>query len=491
MTSVQRHALAWFLLVALLAWSLGGTRSSVEGTVTDADGPVAGATVRRQGRRVCTRTDTQGRFSLVGSTNSADSRRITASKPGYQIASTIASHQPLSLRLLPWPERDNPGYAWIDPTPDPAQTNNCGNCHADIYQEWKGSAHATSAINPKFLQLYAGKARIEHPDGSAVCAACHAPTLAASESLDYDVRTAHGVARSGIHCDYCHKIVDAPVEKIGTRFGRDGLVLLRPSGHDLLTFGPLDDAVRPGESFGAAGVYRESRYCASCHEGIVFGVHAYGTYTEWLDSPACGRGVQCQDCHMAPTGTMTNLAPGKGGVPRAAATLASHHLPGGDRAMLGRSLRMQLRHELDPAGWRIEVEITADRVGHRVPTGFVDRHLILVVEATDEHGRPAPLLRGERLGASAGKWSGSAGVLYGKQLFDDQGRTPSPFWLPVEKVTDTRLIPERPDRREFVFAPAARRATARLWYRRFWQTTADLRGWDDNDILVAAKRLIQ
>ena len=67
-----------------------------------------------------------------------------------------------------------------------------------------------------------------------------------------------------------------------------------------LFFGPLDDVDRGEDAF--SPLYRESRYCASCHEGIVFGVHVYSTYSEWLSSPARRAGKQCQDCHMAPTG---------------------------------------------------------------------------------------------------------------------------------------------------------------------------------------------
>ena len=48
-------------------------------------------------------------------------------------------------------------------------------------------------------------AQAEHPLGAGVCANCHAPTLH-SPTLDYDVREAQGVAKSGIHCDYCHKV---------------------------------------------------------------------------------------------------------------------------------------------------------------------------------------------------------------------------------------------------------------------------------------------
>src|SRR5207248_1591107 len=80
-------------------------------------------------------------------------------------------------------------------------------------------------------------------------------------------------------------------------------------------FGPLDDADRGDDAF--SPLYKQSLYCASCHEGVVFGVPVYTTYSEWLASLAKKAGQQCQDCHMKPTGAMTNFAPepfaGKGG----------------------------------------------------------------------------------------------------------------------------------------------------------------------------------
>ena len=115
-------------------------------------------------------------------------------------------------------------------------------------------------------------------------------------------------------------------------------------------YGPLEDAVRPGESFGQLPLYRESRYCASCHEGIVFGVHVYGTYSEWLESPARAQGVQCQGCHMAPTGRMTNIAPGHGGIARDPATLASHGFPGNQADMLRRCLAADVKVRPKTAG---------------------------------------------------------------------------------------------------------------------------------------------
>jgi hypothetical protein len=133
---------------------------------------------------------------------------------------------------------------------------------------------------------------------------------------------------------------------------------------------------------------------------------------------------------------------------------------------------------------RVDIEVTALRVGHRLPTGFIDRQLILVVRAFDEKGRTVGLLQGETLPASTGKWSALPGALFAKQLVGEAARTPVPFWLPVERTNDTRLSPELPERRAFVFEHGIRHVVVQLWYRRFWQEVAAARGWTDNDSLI-------
>jgi hypothetical protein len=452
--------------------------------------------VRWQGARSYVVTDSAGRFRLPwrGALRTA-ARTVTASRPGYRIAaariqtSEVAEDLGnLKLRLDSLPAEDNEDYHWLSPHPSATASANCGNCHAAIYREWNTSAHARAARNPRLHQFIAdpdGRSppgwdlSREHPLGIGVCATCHAPT----QDGDDDVRHATGVAADGVHCDYCHKVVDAPTDKLGTRFGRDGLVMLRPRDGDVLSYGPLPDAVRSGESFAQMPVYQESRACAACHEGVVFGVHVYGTYSEWLHSPARAQGIQCQGCHMTPTGRLTNIAPGHGGIPRDPRTLASHGFPGGQADMLRRCLQMDVQCE----GKRVAVTVRSDLVGHHVPTGFIDRHLLLVVQAFDPHGTPIALASGPRLPPAAGTWSGAAGWLYGKQLHNDNGDAPLPFWLPGLEMTDTRLRPGEPDRRAFVFAAKPARIEVRLWYRRFWQVVADARGWRDNDVLVLAR----
>jgi len=490
------RAARYFALVILALAIAGGlllrpghSTGTLEGLVHDATGPVPDATVRLQGVAHSVKSDAKGRFHLPKA--EADGiENLVGWKEGYRIGSVSIKNKPLDLFLTPLPNEDNENYAWIDPTPAPGKENNCGNCHGEIYQEWRGSAHARSASNPRFLALYDGgeekswNLRRQHPLGAGVCAACHAPTFADS-TLEYDLAKVSGIAKQGVHCDYCHKVVDAPTDKLGTRFGRDGLKLLRPAQDDLLTFGPLDDAVRPGESFAYSPLYKESRYCASCHEGVIFGVHVYGTYSEWRESPAAAKGQQCQTCHMASTGLMSNIAPGKGGIRRDPHTLASHRFPGGQSDLLRRCLDITVSFAADSKGITATVELRGQNVGHRVPTGFVDRHLVLVVEGFSAEAKPLQLVGGPRLPEAAGKqFAGLPGWLYAKVLQGPDGSSPIPFWLPHDDMTDTRLYPDRPDRRAFTFPAALDRIRVRLLYRRFWAEVAESRRWNDNEIVV-------
>ncbi len=461
--------------------------------VRDAQGPVAKARVRVQGETPAVLTDDRGRFQLPFPKSKAS--RVTAWKEGYAIGFAPFDKLHLPIPLTRLPVKDNEDYVWIDPDPHPHHKDNCGNCHGEIHQEWSRSAHGHAASNRRFRNLFDGtdwhgkpsrawSLKDEHPLGTGVCASCHAPTYQ-DPTLAYDLAKVSGVAAKGVHCDYCHKIVDAPTEKLGTRFGRDGLKLLRPANDQQLFFGPLDDAVRPGELFAYSPLYKESRYCASCHEGVVFGVHVYSTYSEWLESPAKAKGQQCQDCHMTPTGKLTNIAPGKGGIDRNPKTLASHALPGATPEMLRKCLEVAVKKGKVPG--QVVVEVRAHDVGHRVPTGFIDRHLILVVQAQDPRGKTLPPQAGPTLPPAAGKeFAGLAGVLFAKELKSPQGQL-LPFWLghrAAGKLHDNRLIPGRPERREFSFGNTADKVRVRLIYRRFWPEVAEAKNWPDADILV-------
>jgi hypothetical protein len=484
------------LLVAFLSWSVVSHRtvSVIQGQVFDGADPVAGASVRLKGQPSSVLTDASGRFQ-ISLTNHSETERLTVCQDGFFIAGAPVSSAPLTFNLQRLPEKDYEDYEWVEPTPDSRRQHNCGNCHDEIYREWSASGHARSAGNRRFLNLLDGtdwhgrshvgwSLRDDHPDGVGVCNTCHAPTA----SFETDLRNLKGVARSGVHCDFCHKIADASTEHVGFTHGRYGYRLLRPAQGQLF-FGPLDDVDRGEDAF--SPLYQESRYCAACHEGTVFGVPVYSTYSEWLTSPARKEGKQCQTCHMAPSGKMTNFAPGKGGIDRDPMTLANHRFfAGSQEEMLQGCLQVQAR--ITPRNHIMEaaIEIRADQIGHRLPTGFVDRNLLLVVEPLGKEGREVPIQQGPTLPAQSGQeWAGLPGKLYAKRLKDFAGHSPVPFWRARPEVEDSRLVPGQPDRIVFQFSPEVDRLRIRLLYRRFWPEVKQSKGWPDDSISLIDQSL--
>jgi len=246
---------------------------------------VVGARVRVQGQAHSTLTDEQGRFKLPRP-RTVSQVSLTASKPAYFIGAATLPSTPetpaalAEIHLQPLPAEDCERYEWVDPTPDAASPKRCGNCHREIYDEWKLSGHAAAANNRRLLNLYDGRdwqglpdrgwgLLAEHPHGAGVCTSCHAPTVEPDDPAFDDLRQVSGVAAQGVHCDLCHKIRDVSIEHVGLAHGRFGIEWLRPAEGQIF-FGPLDDVARGDDVH--SPLQSQSRYCASCHEGIVFGV---------------------------------------------------------------------------------------------------------------------------------------------------------------------------------------------------------------------------
>jgi hypothetical protein len=135
---------------------------------------------------------------------------------------------------------------------------------------------------------------------------------------------------------------------------------------------------------------------------------------------------------------------------------------------------------------RLSVEVRADDVGHRVPTGFADRHLVLIVEPLDASGNRLASTDGPTLPRQAGSsMAGLPGRLYGRILKDDAGAWPVPFWrADEEKTEDTRLKPGESDRVQFTLPVGAQRIRVCLLHRRTWPEVAEAKGWPDNEMVI-------
>ena len=501
MPAGRRSAVMGFLWIALLGCDAqrnsttsrsprtNGQAASISGFVLGKNGPIPNARVRVQGQADFVLSDRDGRFVL--SAPASERAVITAAKPGYLIeGATVADELKITLRRLP--EEDDEHYQWTDPRPDAGGGENCGNCHQQIFDEWQESEHAHTVTNRRFLSMMDGtdwegapghgwSLKADYPNAEAVCSACHAPT---HDAISLDAWPTHdSVAGQGVHCDFCHKIQEVPANGVGFAHGRLGVDLLR-SQTQMVIFGPLDDVDRGFESY--SPLQSESRYCAACHEGVLLGVHVYSTYSEWLDSPARQQGKDCQSCHMKPTGKMTDFAPDMGGIARDPATLASHtFMPGGRLTMLKKCVSEKIAVERADGHVRVDVELAANDVGHRVPTGFVDRHLVLVVLARDHEGNPLNPLQGPVLPSWFHSDSGLAGLLFAKQLADEDGNMPVPFWSEGANIrADTRLISGQLHQSTFLFPVETTQVQIMLRYRRTWEFVAEVKKWPENDIVV-------
>jgi hypothetical protein len=316
---------AAFILVMMAAACLAcsGDYRAVSGIVTDAAGPVAGATVRLRGGLESTTTDESGRFTL-SFRGPALHRVVTAWKEGYYPAGADLTPSPpslsgkgaggLGLILKPHPTADDPTYQWLTSNPDPNVALGCGHCMA-TYDEWKLDAHALSATNPRFLSVYNGTDlagqpsagpgfRRDSPGDPGNCAMCHAPAAALAHGGAADMNRLTGVETEGTPCDLCHKIGDVTLDAATglphqSLPGVQAYRLYRPAAGTQIFFGTLDDIPR---RVSYSALEKESRFCAPCHSGGWWGVSAYASYDEWLASPYAAEGVTCQACHMPSSG---------------------------------------------------------------------------------------------------------------------------------------------------------------------------------------------
>jgi hypothetical protein len=449
------------------------------------------------------RTDARGRF-LLPVARMPYVLMVAASAPGYRTGvQALLLHEMRELRFVlePAPFADDPRYAFVDPTPDPgAGIWSCGNCHRTAYEEWKGSRHAVAATNAVTRAVYERDYLEALASGGAagdagLCAACHAPE-AALDGRVARLGEVTGVAALGNHCDLCHKVHH--VERIDAPGVRGSLALGRPSPDDPRVPGPIKRVygVLSDSDYLFMGAVRNplfatSALCAGCHEYTTpAGIPALGTYAEWREwAAARARHESCGSCHL-PTGTSME----KGKPARRISINALRRPPEQihDHSFLGRELApraVELRAEATRGEGTVDVLATvlAREVGHRVPTGSGDKHLLLVVAARGADGRPLALLEGPKVPGHAGgagdplalpardfaarllahDFAGMAGREFAQVLEAADGSTHVPFWRAARVASDTRLRPDEEARERFRFAApeGALEVKVELWHR--------------------------
>ena len=426
-------------------------------------------------------------------------------------------------------------YKWFDPNTNDKEgkllLKNCSSCHMAYYKEWTGDKHSMSQNNPFFLSIY-NTYRLDHPNENGNCALCHNPEAVLSgrdaplERLnDVDLRKIKSKKTNGISCDFCHKIES--VDQNPIKKGVSGLNVLRIcKGERDIRFGPLKDPIQPSdkEELKYNSLYKTSLSCAKCHDGSNRNVQIYSTSTEWSNSPAAKKGVQCQSCHMRPRQSHEIVDnPNVKHKTRPYYEIHSH------------SFLTENPHEfrekyvdltVETRQWRVSMTdhgtltvtctVENKNFGHSFPTGSPMRNAILLVEAKDKDGNDLKLIKGSKLPNYAGDLKDKPGKLFAKILSETTSEyavthskagikfrkianelgIPAQDWWNVFVLNDTRIKANGNDISTYEFEvkaglkPASTEITARLIWRNTWLGLAKIKGFKVKEDLLIEKKLL-
>ena len=512
------------LLFAGLAMvlSVKPAAAQIMGSVVAADGgaPIAGAVVSVQGTDVETTSGADGSFAL-GDASGPD-LVVVAGAVGffYGSATVSAPKSGVILQLDGVPLVDDPTYRF-------SSAEQCARCHAQQYDEWRGSPMSNAGVNTWVYDIYDGTGT-EYGDGGFVytrdsvvaehnpnseCAACHQPEpWAASPGVAMDPLGSDSPGSlHGVSCDMCHRIANVDASRPNfPGIHPETVRLTRPdSATWVVMYGSLGDVNYHGEGEMRASYQPQmgAELCATCHQdkndpdgdgnfeeddGIV----SEPTFVEWRDSayadPDSAHFATCADCHMAPTtaaDACTVLDPSIG---RPEGEIRSHRILGTTAEFLENSVTMTMDVSQTEDALAVTVDIVNDRVGHHVPTGVTIRNMILVVEAmrtqdgaTLEHlGSQVVHDLGGVGDPAEGYYAGLPGKLYGKINQAENGTSPTFFTDAIRIVTDNRIPALGSDRTEYAFripeGGGDLRVRARLIYRRSWRALTDAKHWTED-----------
>lgn len=193
----------------------------------------------------------------------------------------------------------------------------CRSCHENIYDEWSVSGHAYAAVSPMFHKFEQTIHKLTHGTIGYFCYRCHSPVgTALWVPRDTPLWCAPQVAREGVTCVACHRVAENYGKTNGERriepgdiyapvygsIGGEGVAraIAEKNTYKVKT---SPDEKGPGQPIHTAGIcfpqLSKSEFCTSCHQVAVHpGIKLEVVWEQYRASPACKKGVSCQDCHM-------------------------------------------------------------------------------------------------------------------------------------------------------------------------------------------------
>jgi tetratricopeptide (TPR) repeat protein len=201
----------------------------------------------------------------------------------------------------------------------------CGECHKDIYRQWKSSMHHFASFNNQFYRKAIEYMQdVNGVRSSKWCAGCHDHAVFFNGRFDRPIRDQIDTpeAQNGLGCMSCHAIVH-----VGSSMGNADFRVEYPPLHELASshnryIRALDYFLtylnpKPHKRTFLKPFMREqsAEYCAACHKvhldvpvNNYRWVRGFNDYDNWQGSGVSGQGARsfyyppqsqtCADCHM-------------------------------------------------------------------------------------------------------------------------------------------------------------------------------------------------
>lgn len=189
----------------------------------------------------------------------------------------------------------------------------CGKCHKDQYNDWKGSFHSKS-VGPGLIGQLKPH---EDPEFALSCYFCHAPMEEQSEMKkgsrvkpapagskqggqglsDYikNPNFDNKLKLSGVSCSVCHF-------REGKVYGPPARARVKGQGSGFKISNLKSQIKKTHNGFVEKAFFENAEFCAACHqldEGYELnGKVLTNTYREWKESIYGKNNVICQNCHM-------------------------------------------------------------------------------------------------------------------------------------------------------------------------------------------------
>ena len=224
-----------------------------------------------------------------------------------------------------WPSSARTNTGGLIPSDFFMESEVCGECHKDIYRQWKGSMHHFASFNNRFYRR-----TIEHMQelsgtkGSKWCAGCHDHAVFFNGRFDRPIREQVDTpeAQNGLGCVSCHSIAH-----VGSTMGNGDFVIEYPPLHRIasshnIAIRSLDRFItylnpEPHRRTFMKPFMRQdsARFCSACHKvhldqpvNHYRWLRGFNEYDNWQASGISGDGARsfyypqkpsvCTDCHM-------------------------------------------------------------------------------------------------------------------------------------------------------------------------------------------------